>query len=165
MGSRTYLHQRTSAKSWTPVIFFCKDMWYKCCYFKVPWFLFYALIFPLPKEFAYRLESHLGGNNLLLKEILWLYCWYIEVPKPGIESKPRIDLSHSCSNTGSLNPLCRAVDQTPISTATWAIAVRFLTHCTTARTPASYFKEASPGAFAKTRIQMHSHSSVSTGST
>ena len=44
-------------------------------------------------------------------------------------------LSHSCSNSGSFNPLCWAGDQIHTSVLTQVAIVGFLTHCTTAGTP------------------------------
>ena len=38
-------------------------------------------------------------------------------------------------NAGYLKPLGQARDETHVSVATWATAVRFLTHCTKVRTP------------------------------
>ena len=45
------------------------------------------------------------------------------------------NLCHSCGSTRSFNPLPWARDGTPTFTATWAAAVRFLTHWTMAGTP------------------------------
>ena len=62
-----------------------------------------------------------------------------------------LNLSQSCSNTGSFNPLWQAGDRTCTSAATWAAAVRFLTHWATVGTPEMFFlreefylKETSP---------------------
>lgn len=51
----------------------------------------------------------------------------------------RSNLSCSCSNAVSFNPLCLARDWTRASAATHATAVRFLTHCPTVRTPKMWF--------------------------
>ena len=46
-----------------------------------------------------------------------------------------LNLSYSCDNAWSFNPLQWVGDWTTTSTETWATAVGFLTHCTTAGTP------------------------------
>lgn len=62
---------------------------------------------------------------------------------------------HSCSNAGSFDPLCWAGDGTHSSTGTWATTVRFLTHCTTAGTPAYFL-------FFSQRSQFSSGSDIQT---
>ena len=57
----------------------------------------------------------------------------MEVPVPGIEPEPQL------WQPQILNPLHRAGDQTCTSAATWAAAVRFLTHCTMTGTPWVHF--------------------------
>ena len=58
-----------------------------------------------------------------------------KLPGQGLNPSHSCDLCHSCSNTGSFNPLHWAGYQTHTSTATLAAAVRSLTHCTAAVTP------------------------------
>ena len=41
----------------------------------------------------------------------------------------------ACGDATSINPLHLMGNQAHVSTATWAIAVRYLTHCATAATP------------------------------
>ena len=48
---------------------------------------------------------------------------------------------HSFSNAKSFNTLGQARNWTHASTATWATAVRFLTHCATVGTPKHYFDQ------------------------
>ena len=50
-----------------------------------------------------------------------------------------LNLSHSCGNTRSLNPLYWAGDQTCVSAVTRATAVGFLTYCTAVGTPGCHF--------------------------
>ena len=57
----------------------------------------------------------------------------MEVPRPGIDSEPQ--LCHSCGNIGSFQPLHLAGDGTCTSAMTQAVALGFLTHCTTVGTP------------------------------
>ena len=57
----------------------------------------------------------------------------------GLSLSHSCDLYHSCSSTRSFNPWLQARDQNPTSPATWASAVRFLTHCTTVETPYAVF--------------------------
>ena len=77
-------------------------------------------------------------NTASMLHITIFLCMYVcrphlqhmEVPGPGIE------LPHSCSNPGSLNPLHQARDRTRgASTASRATAVAFLTHCATGECP------------------------------
>ena len=56
-------------------------------------------------------------------------------PGQGLNPSHSFDLHHSYSNTGSLNLLCWAWNQTDASRVTQATAVRFLTHCAAAGTP------------------------------
>ena len=53
----------------------------------------------------------------------------------GLNLSHGCDLSHSCSNTGSWNPLHWARDQTTTSAETPVTAVGFVTHCATEGTP------------------------------
>ena len=59
----------------------------------------------------------------------------MEIPGQGLNLSCSFNLHHSYSDTRSFNPLCMGGDQTHASAATWATAVRFLTHCTTEGTP------------------------------
>ena len=66
----------------------------------------------------------------------------MEVPRPGIYILSHsCNLCHSCSNTGSFNPLCQARDQTYPSAENWVPAVGFLTHCTLVGTPNLFLKK------------------------
>ena len=47
----------------------------------------------------------------------------------------RLNLSHSCNNMGSFNPLRQTRDQIHASAVTQATTVGFLTHFATAGTP------------------------------
>ena len=78
--------------------------------------------------------SFLKKYTLFLFLCLWLYPQHMEFPRLGTESKPWFQLYCNCSNAGYFNPLHQARDWTHTSTAIWATAVRFLTHCATART-------------------------------
>ena len=61
----------------------------------------------------------------------------MEVPGPGTESKLQLQPTPQLWQCKIYNPLCWAGDQTHSSAETWAAAIRFLTHCTTAGTPGS----------------------------
>ena len=50
-----------------------------------------------------------------------------------------LNLSPSCGNSRSFNPLCWAKNQTHASAVTRAAAIGFLTHCATTRTPCALF--------------------------
>ena len=73
-------------------------------------------------------EPPYGGILSLSFLILWPHLGYVEVPGPGIESEPQMQLRQ-----------CRilhwARDPTLTSAATRAAAVGFLTHCATEGTP------------------------------
>ena len=68
---------------------------------------------------------------------LWMYLWHMEVPRPGIESKPQLQPTAEQQQGQILNPLHqgRARDRTHASTVIWATAVRVLTHCIIVGTP------------------------------
>ena len=52
----------------------------------------------------------------------------------GLKLSHSCDLYCNCINATSFNPLCQAGDRTHASTATWAAAVGFVTHCATVGT-------------------------------
>ena len=56
-------------------------------------------------------------------------------PSQGLTLSSSCNIHCSCGNAGFFNPLCQAKDQTHTSTVTQAVVVRFLTHCTVAKTP------------------------------
>ena len=62
----------------------------------------------------------------------WLHPWHVEVPRPGIESKPQLQPTPQLRQSWILNPLCWPGDWTCTSAATVATAFGFLAHCATA---------------------------------
>ena len=65
----------------------------------------------------------------------------MEIPGPGIKSKPQLQPTPHLRQRQILNPLHRAGDWTRASMVTWAAAVGSLTHCAavgTRRTPISW---------------------------
>ena len=65
----------------------------------------------------------------------WPYLQHMEVPWPGIQTKPQMQ---QCQ---ILNPLHQAEDWTCTFSVTWVAAVRFLTHGAIAEVPKKcYFK-------------------------
>ena len=70
---------------------------------------------------------------------LWPHSWRMEVPGPGIESKPQLWPTLQLQQHQILNPPHRARDWIYICTATWAAAVGFLAQCATAGTPQILF--------------------------
>ena len=69
---------------------------------------------------------------LLLLLFFMAALWYMEGPRPGIESEPQ--LQHQI-----FKPLHQAGDGAHASAATQATAVGFLTHCATAGTPITVY--------------------------
>ena len=106
-----------------------------------------AIPIKIPSQFFYRNDKLIlkyiwkgkgwcTSIEMLIKANLFYFLFqpklqHIEVPRPGIELQL---LCPSCGNAGSFNPLCQARDRTCTSAVIQATAVRFLTHCTTART-------------------------------
>ena len=52
----------------------------------------------------------------------------------GLNMSYRWNLCHACRNAGSLTPYARLGNEPQASAVAWAVAVGFLTHCTTAGT-------------------------------
>ena len=67
--------------------------------------------------------------------ILWPLSWHVEVPRPGIESKPQLQFTLQLQQHHVLYPLHWAGDQTLSSAVTWGSEVGFLTHCAMTGTP------------------------------
>ena len=82
----------------------------------------------------------------------------------GFNLSHSCDLHRSCSNTGSFNLLGWAEDSIRTSAATWATAVRFLTHCTnciptespTGHPAAPHFKALAHDASSSRKLFSHS---------
>ena len=99
-----------------------------------PWFL----MWPAPYHLSYPSSSVTSSDEAtsdhhtsittpfvslsLLFLILWPHLRHMEAPGSGTELEPQL---WQCQ---ILNPLCQAGDQTCASVATWASALRFLTH-------------------------------------
>ena len=77
-----------------------------------------------------------GGRRIKRRGQLYfsflVALWHIQVPGPGIRSKPQLQLS-----ARSFNPLCRTRDRT------WVLVLQrcHQSHCTTAGTPNFTFKK------------------------
>ena len=67
-------------------------------------------------------------NRLIDKKMLlhfcfrffWLHPWHMEVPGPGIKSKPQLQPMPQLQQFHILKPLCQARDQTHTSAVSWA---------------------------------------------
>ena len=72
-------------------------------------------------------------------KILWPHLWHVEVPRPGVESKPKLQPTQQLWQQQILNPLHYVRDRTCTSTSTQVATIRFLTYCTMAATHTFYF--------------------------
>ena len=68
-----------------------------------------------------------------------IFVFLMAAPMAHGSSQVRDWIHRSCYNAGSFNPLHQAGDRTHTSTAIWAAAVGFLTHCATVGTPLLIF--------------------------
>lgn len=90
----------------------------------------------------YSMVSQSGTRNLLLLTFqiphlgIFLQFCLESLVIIGIESSHSFNLHHSCGSAKSFNPLRRARDKTCTAAETRATAIRFLTHCMIAGTPA-----------------------------
>lgn len=90
----------------------------------------FKLLYSLSCSFYYyscsRISWNIGSEPFL---------WLMKPLGQGLTLSCSCELRYTCGNAGSFNTLCWAEDQTHVSAVTPTAAVRFLTQCSTERTP------------------------------
>ena len=102
----------------------------------------FTIVKPLIKlEADQQLNSYFHIPPLFMYLLFFYGCIHSvqKFPSQGLNQSHSCNQSCSCSNARCFNPLHWARNQTCTSAATQAIAVGFLTHCTTAGTPTYLF--------------------------
>ena len=74
-----------------------------------------------------------GKNHICINIYIWLHSWYMQVPRPGVESELQVEPTPQLQQSQILNPLHWAGDQTHASQRHGHV-----THCATGEPPEIY---------------------------